>query len=263
MSLDGLEETHDFIRKKGSFSATLSKLNCLKKAGIATTIMATVSKSNIDEIPSLVDVVVKYDVDNFAFARYCPNPDDFQNIVSAEEYHKFLGTMWEKFIYYKESHTKFVLKDHLWTLFLYENGLFNIDGINNPKNMILDGCRCGISHMTVLSDGTVYSCRRCESPIGKVPEESLYDIFSVTVWNNIDTTKNLKNAQSANLEIFVVAVRQSLNVYLVTFMVKILNVGKQLNNMSKPVLIFSKRVLLFFFSLFIILLEYHLSNYIP
>ena len=43
--------------------------------------------------------------------------------------------------------------------------------------MILDGCRCGISHMTVLSDGTVYSCRRCESPIGKVPEESLYDIF--------------------------------------------------------------------------------------
>jgi hypothetical protein len=71
--------------------------------------------------------------------------------------------------------------------------------------------------------------------------------FSVTVWNNIDTTKNLKNAQSANLEIFVVAVRQSLNVYPVTFMVKILNVGKQLNNMSKPVLIFSKRVLLFFF----------------
>ena len=48
MSLDGLEATHDFIRKKGSFTATLSKLNCLRKAGIATTIMATVSKSNID-----------------------------------------------------------------------------------------------------------------------------------------------------------------------------------------------------------------------
>ena len=177
MSLDGLEATHDFIRKKGSFTATLSKLNCLRKAGIATTIMATVSKSNIDEIPNLVDTVVKYEVDNFAFARYCPNPDDFQNIVSAEEYHEFLGTMWEKFISYKDSHTKFVLKDHLWTLFLYENGLFNIDNVENPKDLILDGCRCGISHMTVLSDGTVYACRRCESPIGKVPEESLYDIF--------------------------------------------------------------------------------------
>ena len=138
MSLDGLEATHDFIRKKGSFTATLSKLNCLRKAGIATTIMATVSKSNIDEIPNLVDTVVKYEVDNFAFARYCPNPDDFQNIVSAEEYHEFLGTMWEKFISYKDSHTKFVLKDHLWTLFLYENGLFNIDNVENSLQNNID-----------------------------------------------------------------------------------------------------------------------------
>ena len=100
MSLDGLEETHDFIRKKGSFTATLSKLNCLKQAGIATTIMTTVSKTNINEIPDLVDVIVKYEVDNFAFARYCPNPDDFKNIVTSEEYHEFLGKMWKKFIYY-------------------------------------------------------------------------------------------------------------------------------------------------------------------
>lgn len=81
------------------------------------------------------------------------------------------------------------------------NGLFNIDNVENPKDLILDGCRCGISHMTVLSDGTVYACRRCESPIGKVPEESLYDIFFGEKWNNIDSTKNLKNAQNANWKI--------------------------------------------------------------
>jgi len=31
--------------------------------------------------------------------------------------------------------------------------------------------------MTVLANGTVYACRRCESPIGEVPKKSLYNIF--------------------------------------------------------------------------------------
>lgn len=177
MSLDGLEHTHDLIRKKNSFAATLSKIDCLKKAGIPVTIMSTVSKLNIRELPDLVDVVVKHNVDNYAFARYCPNPGDAKSIVSAKEYHKFLCKMWQKFIFYKNSHTRFVLKDHLWTLFLYESNLLNLDTIDNPNDLILDGCRCGISHMTILADGTVYACRRCKSPIGKVPDESLYDIF--------------------------------------------------------------------------------------
>lgn len=202
MSLDGLEETHDFIRRKGSFTATLDKISCLKKAGIATTIMTTVSKTNIDEIPDLVDIIVKCKVDNFAFARYCPNPDDLQNIVSAEQYHIFLEKMWKKYIYYKNCDTRFVLKDHLWNLFLYEKGLFNIDNIENPNDLILDGCRCGISHMTVLSDGTVYACRRCESPVGKVPEESLYDIFFSEKMSQYRKYENFEECSKCKLKNF-------------------------------------------------------------
>ena len=62
----------------------------------------------------------------------------------------------------------------MWKLFLYEKGLYDINFLGDD---ILDGCHCGISHMTILSNGLVYACRRCESPIGKVPEQSLYDIF--------------------------------------------------------------------------------------
>ena len=35
----------------------------------------------------------------------------------------------------------------------------------------------GISHITVLSDGSVYACRRSETCVGMVPKQSLYDIF--------------------------------------------------------------------------------------
>lgn len=177
MSLDGLQKTHDKIRKAGSFEATLSKISILKEAGVHTSIMTTVSRMNIMELPDLVDIVVANKVDNFAFARYCPNPNDLDMLPTPEEYRNFLDNMWEKYIQYAESETRFALKDHLWKLYLYEKGLFKIDDMENTDDLILDGCHCGISHITVLSTGMVYACRRSETPVGNVFDESLYDIF--------------------------------------------------------------------------------------
>ncbi len=174
MSLDGLEKTHDYIRSPGSFRATIEKIACLNATGLYSSIMTTISKTNINEIPELVPIIVDSGVKNFGFARYCPNPNDIENIVSPEEYKNFLEKMWNLYIKYQDCGTRFSLKEHLWKLFLYEKGLFKID---YPKGTIYDGCHCGITHMTILSDGTVYACRRCESKIGKVPEESLKDIF--------------------------------------------------------------------------------------
>ena len=59
MSLDGLRETHDWFRKKGSYDLTLNKVDCLNRAGIKSAIMSTVSKTNINEIPKLIDEVVR------------------------------------------------------------------------------------------------------------------------------------------------------------------------------------------------------------
>lgn len=177
MSLDGLEETHDKIRKNGSFKATLSKIPVLKEVGVHTSIMSTVSKLNIFELPNLVDIVVAHEVDTFAFARYCPNPNDLNLLPSPEEYKNFLDSMWNKYIQYENCKTKFALKDHLWKLYLYEKGLFTIDDIKNTDDLILDGCHCGISHITVLSNGEVYACRRSETPVGNALKDSIYDIF--------------------------------------------------------------------------------------
>lgn len=178
MSLDGLRKTHDFIRKPGSFDATLDSLKYFRGLKTQTCIMATVSKLNINEIPDLLDIIIENKVDSFAFARYCPNKNDYDLMVSPEEYRIFLDKMWHKYENNKNSSTRFSLKDHLWTLYLYEKGLFNPNEIHNPDNLIIDGCHCGISHITTLADGTVYACRRSNTPIGKVPEESLYDIFT-------------------------------------------------------------------------------------
>ncbi|MBR3162695.1 MAG: radical SAM/SPASM domain protein, ACGX system [Clostridia bacterium] len=177
MSLDGLEQTHDYMRKPGSFKETLQKIDCLKEAGITATIMATVSTINMNELPDLVDIVVEHGANRFAFARYCPNPDGYEFLPSPDEYHDFLELMWNKYVEHTGCNTFFSLKDHLWKLFLYEKGLFDISCVENSENLILDGCHCGICHMTLLTDGTVYACRRSKTPIGNALHDSFYDIF--------------------------------------------------------------------------------------
>mgnify|MGYP004520950481 CR=1 FL=1 len=178
MSLDGLKETHDAIRKKGSFDATIESMKYFQSSKIRLAIMSTVSKLNFNELPELVDIIVKNGANSYGFARFCPMENDYSQMVSPEEYKEFLDKMWKKFTYYKDSNTRFVLKDHLWKLYLYEKGIFNPCKLHNPDNLILDGCHCGISHLTCLSNGTVYACRRSETPIGTVPEQSFYDIFN-------------------------------------------------------------------------------------
>ena len=76
LSLDGMRETHDWFRKPGSFDITLEKIDCIKKAGIRAVIMTTVSGTNIDEIPDIIDTVAAHGADVFAFARYCPTSEE-------------------------------------------------------------------------------------------------------------------------------------------------------------------------------------------
>ncbi|GAB6181406.1 hypothetical protein JCM14036_27250 [Desulfotomaculum defluvii] len=176
LSIDGLRDTHDFIRKPGSFDTTLEKIRCLREAGIRAVIMTTVSNTNIKEIPEIIDLVVEKQADVFAFARYCPTSFDKSTHIAPEEYKEFLEVCWKKFEYYKDSGTTFNLKDHLWTLFLYEKGLFTIpEGLDDAT--IYDGCNCGNCHITILPNGDIYACRRFESLIGNALTDQLYNIF--------------------------------------------------------------------------------------
>ncbi len=176
LSIDGLRDTHDRIRKPGSFDTTIEKIPCIRTAGIKAVVMTTVSNTNIKEIPAIIDLMVEKQIDVFAFARYCPTSLEKSTHIAPQEYKEFLQLCWRKFENYKEAETTFHLKDHLWTLFLYEQGLFSIPE-RLEEEMIYDGCNCGNSHLTILPNGDVYACRRFESRVGNVYKDQLYDVF--------------------------------------------------------------------------------------
>lgn len=109
------------------------------------------------EIPALIDLADEMGVDVFAVGRYCPTSTDKaydKDIhIPPPEYREFLQACWEKYEQHKDSKTTFQLKDHLWSLFLWEKGLLKIPADSG----ITDGCNCGRNHMTILPN-----CGKCE-----------------------------------------------------------------------------------------------------
>lgn len=178
MSLDGLEETHDAIRRPGSWRETVDRLPLLKEAGIRTVIMATVSQDNIGEILPLMDRLKTEAVDLFAFARFCNTSSPEGNGIEPLQYRQLLVDARRQIqkIQAQGYFMELSPKDHLNTLLDYEEGLFRIPE-DVYEGVIYDGCNCGGSHLTILPDGTVYACRRIESPVGNALDEDLADIW--------------------------------------------------------------------------------------
>ena len=184
VSLDGMEEMHDELRKPGSFRATVSAIKLLVECEMRAVVMFTISKKNCENLFPVMRLVDNLGVGAFAFARLSINPVIATKIAPVEaaftplEYRELLleaqALMHE--LKLAGSKTTFTLKDHLWKLLLYEQGRLELHP--NPDNLIVSGCHIGGRDLAVLSDGTVFACRRFNSPIGKVPEQSILDIFT-------------------------------------------------------------------------------------
>lgn len=194
MSIDGMEHTHDWFRKPGSFKTTLEKIKVINDAGITSVIMTTVSGTNIDEIPAVIDAVVAAEAQAYAFARYVPTSDGKGNeesdwYIAPERYRDFLEHIDTIYTAYENQDCKtyFNRKDHLWTLFDYEHGRFTLpattpEQTGTPSNqnelIIYSGCNCGNCHITILPTGDIYACRRvANSRVGNAYTERLSDVW--------------------------------------------------------------------------------------
>ena len=96
-------------------------------------------------------------------------------MLTFKEYRLFLEDMWNVYQEHSSSKTKFIMKDHLWKLFMFEKGLIDLDKFS--ESIIYDGCHCAISHMTLLPNGDIYACRRFESKVGEIQKSSFFDVF--------------------------------------------------------------------------------------
>lgn len=173
LSVDGLEKTHDIYRYQGSFKETLKKIQMLAHSNILPVSLSSISSLNMNEMPELVKILFDHGVVRWDFAR-CVKTSENEPIqpISPLVYRDFLLKMEE--IYKKLGLTREMVgrKEPLWIL------INPPDNLDNQKKRFCGGCGMGSGSLDILHDGTVMACRRhLGSVIGKVPEQSIEDIF--------------------------------------------------------------------------------------
>jgi len=200
ISIDGMRETHDRICKHGSFAASLKAFEVLKAAGIETLMMFTLTPENKDELIEVIRLADEIGVDGFTFGRVSAvgeartkKPVFFKktgfSFLRPDEYREIYLRVIGEYDRLRErgSRTSFMLKDHLWVPLFVETGrVANVAALRDRRDAL--PCGMGEAHLTILADGTVLPCRRLPLPIGRVPGQSIADI-----WLNSELLNQLRD----------------------------------------------------------------------
>ena len=188
ISLDGLEDTHDYIRHEGSFRDTLKKVHMLKSHDIRVDIRATLSGRNVNEIPDLFDIMNGEGVHLFSIHRFVPvgsrTYDKELYLIPPEIYKNFLLDMYERNLQHAGDRCGVNVKEPLWKLLESELCLKECD------NWYFQDCFPG-NRFAIVQNGDVQVCRMLPIPIGKVPEQRLIDII-----NNSPVLNKMKNLEA-------------------------------------------------------------------
>jgi len=174
VSLEGATaKTNDAIRGQESFESTLSAMRLLRNAGIAVSVMTTITRLNKDEIPALIDLVGQEGVTTLALERLIPEGGGASlsdQVLSAEELRKLYEAIYQV-----------ATNGSLVRILLYRP-LFALLAPDDPTVGAL--CSAGNNALTIMPDGTVYPCRRLPIPIGNILTDGLFKIWygSEVLW---------------------------------------------------------------------------------
>lgn len=183
ISVDGLEETNDWIRGKNIFTQVMVAIERLVAHHIKVTVASTITRKNYEELKKFLDFFSKLDV-SIGFHRYIP-----MNRQSKEKSELAINdpNIWSQIVKYlvmykKSQNPRIVMNDPLF-------GLELLKGIEKKNKQVprgkYFGCSIGISTITVMPEGTVYPCRKLPIPLGNAFETPLLRIWldSKILWH--------------------------------------------------------------------------------
>lgn len=178
----GSKETNDSIRGNGSFEATMWAIRNLRASGIGVSVMMTLTRKNMDEVSSLVELLGREDVTALSLERLIPEGNGLSmsdQVLTRDE----LKSLYE--------HVYGLATNNPPVRLLLYRPLFALVA---PDDLTVGAlCSAGNNALTIMPDGTVYPCRRLPIPIGNVLEDGFYKIWygSDLLWELRDP-KNLK-----------------------------------------------------------------------
>lgn len=187
ISLDGLEETHDFIRKKGSYSRIINALKIAKDKNLSTSIITTISKYNIHQLPLLKNILIESNVKGWQVQLGLPM-GNFSNltdkILEPKHIEEIIDFCYETML---EGKISIQPADCIGYNHVKEIEIKQV--LTNNENYNWNGCNAGVHSIGILHNGDIVGCtsiRNKEFVAGNIRNNSLKDIWDNTSnfeWN--------------------------------------------------------------------------------
>lgn len=167
VSLEGLEKTNDFMRGKGHFQRTIGFLKQLRRLGIYSMVMLTLTRDNLNQVIPLGNLL-RDKTDSFTFNRLsCVGEGARLLMPKKKDFEAFL----RKYTAEAKKNPVLHLKDNLINILHQENGTAYFGGCTGY------GCGAAFNFLALLSDGEVHACRKFPSCIGNIREDTLLGIY--------------------------------------------------------------------------------------
>ncbi len=180
VSLDGLEEDHNFIRGEGTYQKTLEKMRLINKYSdkIKLHISCVISKVNLDKMEDFVHQIVdveKINVQILGFKRFVPNNVLKDTSALGKD---GLKKMYDNLLFlqekYKDSDVTIVADMPIKNIYQQER----VKEIMEKYHLECAGCSAGVNGISIRNDGTVTPCTLLYISCGNILTDSLDDILN-------------------------------------------------------------------------------------
>ncbi len=196
ISLDGVKDTHDKIRKKGSFDRVISAFQVLRRHKHTSAANTTVTKENIHQLDAIKEILISNEVDLWQLQIGLPmgNMANHRDLViDKQAVDDLLDYAYQTTL---EGKIKVFPADCLG-YFTGNESIVRQISIGTQMPVYWQGCNAGKRSFGLLHNGDVLGCTsiRDESMIeGNIRKRSLIDI-----WNDNSTFSWSRNMKKTDL----------------------------------------------------------------
>ena len=179
ISIDGTEEVHDSIRKKGSFARIREAVAHLKHAGVTIGAVTTISNKNIDLLPELRRMFIDMGVSSWQVQPGLPMGNFKERpdwVIDPEQVPGIIDFCYETAM---EGKIRIFPADCLGYYTEKEMIVRQKSGIGGAVSM-WDGCNAGVRSFGILHNGDILGCtsiREKSFVEGNIREQPLSDIW--------------------------------------------------------------------------------------
>lgn len=198
ISIDGDRETHNKIRgREYAYDKVMEGIKNCSNADILVTVSMTAMQSNKYQLEDVIINSINVGADIIGFQSYVPKQElgltDPEFIGSKETYKLFQETrnLTKKY----GNRIKILQTEVLWQIMQRDTKLKQEA---RTIGKFFSGCGAGFSGISVLSDGTVYPCRRLPIPIGNIKEGIINLMLNSEVLKNLRDFDRLKQKGCCN-----------------------------------------------------------------